>query len=188
MFDIGFWEMAFIGVIALVIVGPEKLPRVARTLGLWIGKARRMVNEVKRDIKNEIDEDELKELKSIRQDIVSTTGEIKTAVDDAAVQEAGKDIKKVFEEAKTDTLQTGEVSKSDEVDLKANDPIKIKAESGTGVAKKVTPKKAVSKKVAPRKATSKKASAKKAVSRKKTAAKAVSKKVTAKNAVKRTAS
>jgi sec-independent protein translocase protein TatB len=42
MFDIGFWEMAFIGVIALVVIGPERLPGVARTAGLWVGKARRM--------------------------------------------------------------------------------------------------------------------------------------------------
>ena len=38
MFDVGFWEMAFIGVIALVVIGPERLPGVARSVGLWVGK------------------------------------------------------------------------------------------------------------------------------------------------------
>ena len=60
MFDIGFWELAIIGVVALLVIGPERLPRVARTAGLWMGRARRFVYTVKADIDREIAADELK--------------------------------------------------------------------------------------------------------------------------------
>jgi len=60
MFDIGFWELTIIGVVALLVIGPERLPRVARTTGLWLGRARRFVSGVKADIDREIAADELK--------------------------------------------------------------------------------------------------------------------------------
>jgi len=60
MFDIGFWELALIAVVALVVVGPERLPRLARTLGLWLGRARRLVASVKADIEQELRAEELK--------------------------------------------------------------------------------------------------------------------------------
>ena len=60
MFDIGFWELAIIGVVALLVIGPERLPRVARTAGLWLGRARRFVSSVKADIDRELAADELK--------------------------------------------------------------------------------------------------------------------------------
>jgi sec-independent protein translocase protein TatB len=60
MFDIGFWELAVIGVVALLVIGPEQLPRVARTAGLWLGRARRFVSSVKTDIDRELAADELK--------------------------------------------------------------------------------------------------------------------------------
>jgi sec-independent protein translocase protein TatB len=60
MFDIGFWELAIIAVVALLVVGPERLPRVARTAGMWIGKMRGFVTSVKRDIDRELAADELK--------------------------------------------------------------------------------------------------------------------------------
>ncbi|HFD78974.1 MAG TPA: twin-arginine translocase subunit TatB [Gammaproteobacteria bacterium] len=60
MFDIGFWELTVIAVVALLVIGPERLPRVARTAGLWLGRARRFVSSVKADIDREIAADELK--------------------------------------------------------------------------------------------------------------------------------
>jgi sec-independent protein translocase protein TatB len=60
MFDIGFWELTVIAVVALLVIGPERLPRVARTTGMWIGKARRFVSTVKADIDRELAADELK--------------------------------------------------------------------------------------------------------------------------------
>jgi len=62
MFEIGFWEIVLIGIIALVVLGPERLPQVARTAGLWIGKARGMMRQVKADIDRELAADELKRM------------------------------------------------------------------------------------------------------------------------------
>jgi len=62
MFDIGFSEMIVIAVIALIVLGPEKLPRVARTAGHLLGRMQRYVNDVKADINREIELDELRKL------------------------------------------------------------------------------------------------------------------------------
>ena len=61
MFDIGFWELLFISVIGLLVLGPEKLPRVARSVGLWAGRARGMVRKLQREIDREITIAELRE-------------------------------------------------------------------------------------------------------------------------------
>lgn len=61
MFDIGFFELCLIGVIALLVIGPEKLPRAARTVGLWVGKGRNMIRVVKYDIDEQVRMEELKE-------------------------------------------------------------------------------------------------------------------------------
>ncbi len=60
MFDIGFWELALIGVVALLVIGPERLPKVARTVGLWVGRMRGFVLSVKADIDKELRAEELK--------------------------------------------------------------------------------------------------------------------------------
>lgn len=62
MFDVGFWELALIGVVVLLVVGPERLPKVVRTAGLWIGRGRRMLSTVKAEIDREIKAQELKEI------------------------------------------------------------------------------------------------------------------------------
>ena len=64
MFDIGFSELMVIGVVALLVIGPEKLPRVARTVGHLLGRAQRYVSDVKSDINREIQLDELKKLQT----------------------------------------------------------------------------------------------------------------------------
>lgn len=60
MFDIGFWELILIAIVALVVIGPERLPRVARTAGLYMGRARRMIATVKADVQRELAAEELK--------------------------------------------------------------------------------------------------------------------------------
>lgn len=62
MFDFSFGELALIGTVALVVLGPERLPKVARTVGEWVGKAQRYVSQVKSDINREIELTELKKL------------------------------------------------------------------------------------------------------------------------------
>lgn len=66
MFDIGFWELAIIGVVGLLVIGPDKLPGVARTVGTWVGRTRRFVTQVKSDIDRELKQEEL--LKALDQD------------------------------------------------------------------------------------------------------------------------
>ena len=60
MFDIGFWELTTIAVIALLVIGPDKLPGVARTAGKWVGRARRFVSDVKTDIDRELKQEEIR--------------------------------------------------------------------------------------------------------------------------------
>lgn len=62
MFDIGFWELALISVIALLVVGPERLPGMARSAGLWVGRIRRYISHVKDDIEREIRAEELRDM------------------------------------------------------------------------------------------------------------------------------
>ena len=62
MFDIGFSELLVIAVVALIVIGPERLPKVARTLGAMLGRMQRYVNDVKADIQREMELDELKKL------------------------------------------------------------------------------------------------------------------------------
>ena len=71
MFDIGFTELLVIGVVALVVIGPEKLPRVARTLGHLAGRLQRYVNDVKADINREIELDELRKMRDSMQQAAS---------------------------------------------------------------------------------------------------------------------
>jgi len=60
MFDIGIWEIALILLVALLVVGPERLPGLARKLGLWINRARKIFSEVKGDVERELRMEELK--------------------------------------------------------------------------------------------------------------------------------
>ena len=64
MFDIAFSEIVVIAVVALIVIGPERLPKVARTLGHMFGRLQRYVNDVKADISREMELDELRKLKS----------------------------------------------------------------------------------------------------------------------------
>jgi len=63
MLDLGLSKMALIGVVALIVIGPEKLPRVARTVGTLLGRAQRYVNDVKSEVSRAMDIDELKRMK-----------------------------------------------------------------------------------------------------------------------------
>ena len=84
MFDFGFWEIAIIGVITLILVGPEKMPSLARKAGLYFGKLNRFFNKVKSDINEEIRMDEIKEQMSMHDEkiiISEVTEDIQSSVD-----------------------------------------------------------------------------------------------------------
>jgi sec-independent protein translocase protein TatB len=68
MFDIGFSELMVIAIVALIVIGPERLPKVARTLGHLFGRMQRYVNDVKSDISREMELEELKKLQTTVQD------------------------------------------------------------------------------------------------------------------------
>jgi sec-independent protein translocase protein TatB len=79
MFDFSFGELAMIGAVALVVLGPERLPKVARTAGEWIGKAQRYVSQVKSDINREM---ELAELKKLQEEARSAAQSVKSSFTD----------------------------------------------------------------------------------------------------------
>lgn len=101
MFDISFTELMFIGVVALIVIGPERLPKVAKTVGHLFGRAQRYVNDVKSDIQREVELDELRKMKdemesaarsiqssmhqtesSIREEFESPLDDLKSGFDD----------------------------------------------------------------------------------------------------------
>ncbi len=90
MFDIGFWEIALIGVIALLVVGPERLPTLARNVGLWVGKMRRYVAHVRDDIEREINAEEVRKLIETPTDAIDDFDEVisetKSVIKDAENQ------------------------------------------------------------------------------------------------------
>jgi len=77
MFDIGFTELLVIGLVALIVIGPERLPRLARTLGHLAGRMQRYVADVKSDINREI---ELDELRKMRDSVQSAASDIESTV------------------------------------------------------------------------------------------------------------
>ena len=60
MFDSGFWELLLIAIVALVVVGPERMPKLIRVTGLWIGRANASIQSVRSDISRELRADELR--------------------------------------------------------------------------------------------------------------------------------
>ncbi|MFN0315137.1 MAG: Sec-independent protein translocase protein TatB [Burkholderiales bacterium] len=96
MFDIGFSELAVIGVVALVVIGPERLPRVARTAGHLLGRFQRYVTQVRTDISREMD---LADLKKIQTEVESAAKGIESSVT-ATFGEAQKDLAGAGEEIK----------------------------------------------------------------------------------------
>ena len=79
MFDIGFSELLVIGIVALIVIGPQKLPRVARTAGHLLGRLQRYVADVKADINREI---ELEELRKMRDSMQQAASEMQKAASD----------------------------------------------------------------------------------------------------------
>ncbi len=88
MFDIGFSELVVIGVVALVVIGPERLPKTARTVGHLFGRLQRYVNDVKADINREMELDELRKLqremqgaaREFEQSVTSAASEVQAGV------------------------------------------------------------------------------------------------------------
>ncbi|WP_440996774.1 Sec-independent protein translocase protein TatB [Arhodomonas sp. SL1] len=91
MFDVSFWELLIIGVIALIVVGPERLPGLARTLGLWVGRARATFTSLKDEIERESHIQGLKDTeramrereREFREDVQRTTRDVHETAESA---------------------------------------------------------------------------------------------------------
>ncbi len=102
MFDFSFGELALIGTVALVVLGPERLPKVARTVGEWVGKAQRYVSQVKSDINREL---ELAELKKLQEEARQAAQSVQSSLNEVRsdLSSLGKEINK--SEASTEESQ-----------------------------------------------------------------------------------
>lgn len=87
MFDIGFWEILFIGVVGLLVLGPERLPAIATMAGQWIGRLRRFANHMRKEIRDELESEHLKqvldeqnrEMQSLRKEMTEVRKEAESA-------------------------------------------------------------------------------------------------------------
>lgn len=103
MFDIGFWELAILAVIGLIVLGPERLPVVARRLGLWVGRARGYVRGITSELDREIRLQEMREhFERTRRELDSTVDMGRTEADSAAeeVRAAGEEVGEAGESAR----------------------------------------------------------------------------------------
>lgn len=100
MIDLGISKMALIGAVALIVIGPEKLPRVARTMGALLGKAQRYVADVKAEVNRSMD---LEELKKMKDTVEGAARDV-----ESSIQTGASDFEKSWTDATSglDTLQT----------------------------------------------------------------------------------
>ncbi len=96
MIDLGISKMALIGAVALIVIGPEKLPRVARTVGTLLGKAQRYVADVKAEVSRSM---ELDELKKMRDSVEEAARDV-----EHSIQTEASDFEKSWAEANDDTI------------------------------------------------------------------------------------
>lgn len=103
MFDIGFSELMVIAVVALIVIGPEKLPKVARTVGHLFGRMQRYVNDVKADISREMALDDLRKLQASMQE---TAQSLEQSVNDT-VRSAETEMNRIAGDAPAAVTSTG---------------------------------------------------------------------------------
>ena len=83
MFDVGFWEICVVGLVSLLVIGPERLPKAARIAGYWLGKTRNMVAAVKAEIKEELQAEEIRQVlreQAALEDLQKAADDAKSAV------------------------------------------------------------------------------------------------------------
>src|SRR5262249_34776169 len=113
MFDVGFSEIVVIAVVALIVIGPERLPKAARTLGHLFGRLQRYVNDVKADINREI---ELDELRKLQRRVQAAGADFKASVGSAArdvetgVRDVERDLNAGLENTATDQAEAARLA------------------------------------------------------------------------------
>ena len=151
MIDIGLSKMALIGAVALVVIGPEKLPRVARTVGTLLGKAQRYVADVKAEVNRSMELDELKKMKDsvesaardVHNTIQTSASEFEkdwaeaTGTASAALQEQSAVVPAYKHPGKNWRLKRGAVPQW----YKARTGVRTKAQSGAARVARFRPRK-----------------------------------------------
>ncbi|MEN8260465.1 MAG: Sec-independent protein translocase protein TatB [Pseudomonadota bacterium] len=115
MFDVGFWEICLVGLVALLVIGPERLPRVAREAGLWLGKARHLVGSVREEIKEELRAEELRQMlrdQSALEDVRRVMNDASKTAD--SIARAGEEVAAPSPAVDSSVLPRGSESGSDE--------------------------------------------------------------------------
>lgn len=115
MFDFGFWEMMLILTVALIVVGPERLPGLARAVGLWLGKAKRIVADIKTEIDQELAATELKKALDKNQ----AGGDVYEVIEET--RQAAADIRREIKKPATTGATQREADKANEREATATD-------------------------------------------------------------------
>ena len=197
MFDMGFTELMLIGIVALVVIGPERLPGVARTAGKYVGRLKRFMTTVKADVEQELRADELRQILSDQQseldslkDSITEAGrgvEKEFGLQDVISTEAAPEMTAAAPDVIQETPLPDPVSEKGVATAAAKKPAARDSASKKAVSKKTASKKAAANKPAVKKDTAKKSTAsnssvKNATTKKAAVKKAIAKKVTAKKA------
>ena len=100
MFDIGFPELLLISVVALVVIGPEKLPETVRTVALWIGRLKRSLSNIRLELENEIGADEIRQQlhnENIMKELSDTKSELEDIIQNAdnSISDAKNSLKSI---------------------------------------------------------------------------------------------
>ena len=126
MFDVGFTELLVIALVALIVIGPERLPKVARTVGVLLGRLQRYVSDVKSDINREM---QLEELKTIQDQVSSQARELQNSltsemrtVEESLNQSTAPDIPPVESEASAHQADGTATAASGQIDPVAHAP------------------------------------------------------------------
>ena len=114
MIDLGLSKLAIIGVVALIVIGPEKLPKVARMAGTLYGRAQRYLHEVKSEVSREI---ELDELRNLKKEVEETAQTIRSDVE-SAVKGSIDDVESAWRDLPSSTTPTATMS---DLERKARD-------------------------------------------------------------------
>lgn len=114
MFDIGFPELVVVSVVALLVIGPEKLPEAIRTMSLWVGRVQRSFASIRREIESEIGADEIRQ-QLHNENIIKELEETKNTL-----QQAGKDVRTTIN-ATVERAETSAPADKNESRTKDND-------------------------------------------------------------------
>lgn len=110
MFDIGFLELLILGIVGLLVLGPERLPKAARTAGLWIGKIKRTVSGMQREINSQLEAEELRQKLKEQQDKL-----------DESLNKAKRDVESIAQPYSTSTPRRGDDDKPAPPERKPDD-------------------------------------------------------------------